>query len=823
MVVSALPAQAVVENACTIQIDRQGLPETQSMAKMSVHDQKMMLEIKAVKRLVAEEYVQFRTLANGNWTDPTIWEGGIAPTEDSNIAICHKVTIDGVIPDAFISIRVDGTLAFATDRNTELKVDTIVIGQSGKFEMGTLAAPIAENVQARLLIEDRNHTFNTTDDTQADYDPKKLGQGLISLGSVTMHGTKKTGATTLNGVRQGVGVLQLDSLPTDWKVGDVIVLAGTTTDAKEDEKRTITALDYQSHQLTLDQSLAFDHLTPAHDKKDLTLKVHIINLTRNATIESVSENNEHQRVIVYRVKIKTRRGMRWQKKYTYDTRGHVMFMHNNKVNIQYAGFNYLGRTNKLADIDAKFNVPARYSVHFHQAGDAKQPAIVHGNAVQDSMGWGYVNHSSSVDMTHNVAYNVRGAAFVAEAGNETGSMIGNVSIRNHGRYLKKLVKSHSSQLGSLGNGFWIHSKRLTFRDNVSAGAKHTAFHLWGIMKSGATAQDQVNKKYAYDPEQVAEDQKTVQVNGRLVTSNNLAYGTRFALQFNWFSGSFNDHFTAYNVKIGIARVYSHGHTFKDLTLINDTLNPQGTGVMPQTNASSYLYFNSHIEGFETGLAFEGRAGSSGLRDGYFNNVNNIQLNAMYKRARHVLIAGNVRFGKLSTAALNGRIQLDFSRNINGNTPRHRYFLQLDSMDKPHQFKMTRWGDDKVLEEIKQSFGFASRTRPEPIERLILTFQPDMRRGVHLPNLEVSGTGSKLIDLSNAFLYVQPEQMNPVSFSVVRNTNPNAVTATIEGKFLRLDHYGESADKAIIEVQATLKYNSKHIKNSAKDAFLVSFK
>jgi hypothetical protein len=66
-------------------------------------------------------------------------------------------------------------------------------------------------------------------------------------------------------------------------------------------------------------------------------------------------------------------------------------------------------------------------------------------------------------------------------------------------------------------------------------------------------------------------------------------------------------------------------------------------------------------------------------------------------------------------------------------------------------------------------------------------------------------------------------MNPVTFSVVRNTNPGAVTASIEDGFLRLDYYGNSGDKAIIEVQAALKYRGKRMKSSKKDAFSVTFK
>jgi hypothetical protein len=136
--------------------------------------------------------------------------------------------------------------------------------------------------------------------------------------------------------------------------------------------------------------------------------------------------------------------------------------------------------------------------------------------------------------------------------------------------------------------------------------------------------------------------------------------------------------------------------------------------------------------------------------------------------------------------------------------------------------MTAW-DGTELESIKEEFKFVSHTRPEPIVKVISTFQSDLRRGVHLANIELSGTGSKLIDLSDAFLYVQPEQMNPVSFSILRNTNPDIVTASIENGFLRLDYNGSSSDKVIIEIGAKFRDKGKRLKSSVSDTFSITFK
>ena len=117
------------------------------------------------------------------------------------------------------------------------------------------------------------------------------------------------------------------------------------------------------------------------------------------------------------------------------------------VNIAYAGFYKLGRTDKSQPINDPVvtsnwtlqagtgtNPRARYAVHFHRTGttDDGDPATIMGSAVVDSPGWGFVNHSSDVDMTNNVAFNVNGAAFVSEVGDEIGGFYGNLAIGTTG-------------------------------------------------------------------------------------------------------------------------------------------------------------------------------------------------------------------------------------------------------------------------------------------------------------------------------------------------------------------------------------------------------
>ncbi len=122
-------------------------------------------------------------------------------------------------------------------------------------------------------------------------------------------------------------------------------------------------------------------------------------------------------------------------------------MQTRDVDVNYAGFYQLGRTNKLVPLnpvklDADGHVVAgsgtnqvgRYSVHFHRNGvtPTGTPARINGSSVVDSPGWGYTHHDSWVNITDSVSHNVSGAAFTTETGNEIGTWRNNLSIRTIG-------------------------------------------------------------------------------------------------------------------------------------------------------------------------------------------------------------------------------------------------------------------------------------------------------------------------------------------------------------------------------------------------------
>src|SRR5690349_738686 len=73
------------------------------------------------------------SVAGGSWSDPKTWSTGKTPNANDKVKIAagHSITYD-VADDAKLDcIEVDGTLRFATDRNTKMKVANLLVLDDG--------------------------------------------------------------------------------------------------------------------------------------------------------------------------------------------------------------------------------------------------------------------------------------------------------------------------------------------------------------------------------------------------------------------------------------------------------------------------------------------------------------------------------------------------------------------------------------------------------------------------------------------------------------------------------------------------------------------
>ena len=80
--------------------------------------------------------------ASGDWSSASTWQGGRIPDQGSQVLIPEGmiVRLDGEVSSSLEWLRVNGELRFATDRDTELRVDTLVSAPGSRLEIGIRGA-----------------------------------------------------------------------------------------------------------------------------------------------------------------------------------------------------------------------------------------------------------------------------------------------------------------------------------------------------------------------------------------------------------------------------------------------------------------------------------------------------------------------------------------------------------------------------------------------------------------------------------------------------------------------------------------------------------
>lgn len=608
--------------------------------------------------LVPYQAVTHRAVTSGDWSEPATWEGRVVPVPGARVLVPADVTVtvDRPLLAPIETVRVDGTLRFAPDRDTMLRVDTLVVDPRGALEMGTRLHPIAADVTARLMIVDTGAI-----DRRAD--PLALGRGVIAHGRTEMVGAAKTAFLPLGRApRAGDTQLLLADRPEGWRVGDELVLAGTSPRRPEDERVRIWAID--GRRITVDP-LQFDHVPP-----QAGLSVHVANLSRNVLI--ASENPQ------------------------LDRRGHVMFMHTRQVDVRYAGFYRLGRTNKLERINDSVldeqgrlvpgtgeNQRARYALHFHRNGvqNDGRPARVHGSVVVDSPGWGFVNHGSYANFTENVAYDVDGAAFVTEAGNEIGSFFGNIAIRSTGSGETATSRNDIQDFGHQGDGFWLQGAGVSVVGNVAVGQQGNGFVFFtrGLRQKGL-GETMFLADNLHD-RSLAAGEPTLRV-GHVPIRNardNTAYAsaTGFSTQFHLRGAAHNEPSVVEDLLLwgnreGLDLIYTNQTVFRNVRIVGNLENPTGIGVNRNGATKDITFQNVSVAGYDAGLKVPAR-GHNTIDGGFFNNNSNIIVLTPFEKNVDIEIGGDLRFGSLPGRKIQPRVSLEARLRENDGSIDHVFY------------------------------------------------------------------------------------------------------------------------------------------------------
>lgn len=597
----------------------QSLPHTDDPVKAKEHLR--------LFQLIRYADITHTAIADGNWSDPSIWQDGQVPSFDARVLvpIGVHVKVDAMITEEMFSVRVDGTLSFDTTKNTELRVDTIVVTRPGRFEMGNSNSAVGSNASARLVFTDNG-------EIDRSWDPFGISRGFISHGSVEVHGEHKTPFVEVGGsLPAGSTFIPLVSAPDNWQVGDKVAIAGTTSTSNQDEERTILSISGSQIEVA---PLNYNHVSPATN-----MRFHVANLTRNAIMES--EGSESSR------------------------RGHVMFMHNRDIAIHNAAFNKLGRTDKSVVLDdpevndqwqliagTGSNGRARYAVHFHRNGaiETGSPATVQGSVVNDSDGWGFVNHSSYVHVVDSIAFDVLGSGFVTETGDEVGLFARNLAMNlsGDGSGLDVSSRRTAQDFGFGGEGFWLQGPGVSVIDNVASGAAGGAFtyYMRGLNEFGYetefAAANLLDSSIANGNETVlVRDVAPRPFHGNVAYASTAGLLSRYVLyQSTNGSKALFSNSIFWNNERGVHAPYAQNTTYQDIIIFHDATKKPNYGFDRNLVTKNIDLIDNQIIGYEVGLLVPA-TGTTLVSGGYYANEHNFVLGGGGTASRELIIEPTV--------------------------------------------------------------------------------------------------------------------------------------------------------------------------------------
>ncbi len=539
-------------------------------------------------------------VASGDWFDPAVWNAGVpGPGAVAHVPGGIVVGYAGEAAEAIRAALIEGELNFATHQSSTLILDTLEVGMGGHLRIGTVDDPVQPQARVRVV-------FTSGSDIDLAWDPGLMSRGLVAHGRVDIHGARKTVHDKVAvDPLAGQTALTMAQPPQGWNVGDTLVLAGTRYSGwmwdndihavryhgTQDEVVTIAAIDGAT--ITLGQPLQYDHATPRAD-----LKASVANFSRNILFQT--QNGESA---------------------PPHRRGHVMLMHHTGFDVRFAQFQRLGRTDKAVasfDLDQiatptpASNLRGRYPLHLHLTGidEADKPAMVVGNAVFHSPGWGYVHHGSNAVFHDNASFDTHGAGFVAETGDEIGAWTANIAIKAEGNAAfnpKNGVDIESYDIGRTGAGFWFQGRMVRNVGNVAAGVNQG----YAYLHRGTRMRTFPNTAFSM-PEALRRAEPVLPDHPPILNfHDNEAFASAvglYVVKANPNQGhDIHTHisrFRAWEVRAGAAMEYTSHYLLEDIDVVGKTSEPFSGplfGLEFGNNASDMVVNRAHIADFPTGV------------------------------------------------------------------------------------------------------------------------------------------------------------------------------------------------------------------------------
>ena len=361
------------------------------------------------------------------WSDPTAWPGGAVPVAGAAVTIPAgaNIVLD-TTPPPLTSLEIDGALTFA-NRDLALTSGWIIV--KGWLTVGTAAAPYT----SRAVI-----TLTGSPDGNDIMGAGNKVLGVLAGGTLELHGAPQLSWTRLSATAAAGATSLLLEQPTNWRIGDRVVVASTDFDPMQAEEAVVASAAGTG--VTLQAPLARTHFGQSQTIAGVTVdeRAEVGLLSHNITIEGDSAT-------------------------TTGINGHIMIMQGGTAHVEGVELFRMGQK----------SVKARYPMHWHLAGP------VPGQYFRNSSVWRSTNRCVTVHGTddalvqNNVCYDDIGHGYFLEDGAETG----NTLDHNLGLVTRQPATSGEAILASdmRPATFWLTNPDNTVRNNAAAGSRGIGF------------------------------------------------------------------------------------------------------------------------------------------------------------------------------------------------------------------------------------------------------------------------------------------------------------------------------------------------------------
>lgn len=389
-------------------------------------------------------HVEFdvRSVGNGPWSDAKTWKPARVPKAGDRVLIARGTRVEFDVESKAVVrlVQVAGTLAFATDRDTELNVGLLTIrhdemgSESGfacEFEGADEGPDTPAELWPTLLVGTpekpipAEHTARIRLHFLEGMNKEDAPAIACCSGRMELHGSplSRTWVDLGDDVAPGDETVTLSERVTGWRVGDEVIVTGSKHgNDHQTESRRITAID--ETKITLDEPCEFEHFGTGEFRSE------VANLSRNVVVESADPNG---------------------------VRGHTVFHKFSKGGISYARFAHLGKRGVLG----------RYPIHYHLVGDTMRGSSVLGAAIVDSHNrWVTVHGTHYLLVRDCVGYRSIGHGYFLEDATETYNLLDrNLGVQAvRGKRLPKQVLPFDPNDGA---AFWWSNGRNSLVRNVA--------------------------------------------------------------------------------------------------------------------------------------------------------------------------------------------------------------------------------------------------------------------------------------------------------------------------------------------------------------------